>query len=370
MFDIVGKRYLYFLLSLLIIIPGTISLLLFGLKVGIDFTGGTYWEVIPKSADLGTGRVATLLKANGHPEASVQNAQIPATGRPPTDTLVLRMTNINEDEKAQLVKLLVDNGIVAGHVETTTVSSIQPAASVTATRTVTATGTVTTTAGSTTGAATTQATTKFDAGREIQYNTVGPTVGSEVAGQAVLAVALASLGILIYLSIAFRRVQNPLRYGICALAALLHDVLVVVGIFSILGVLFNKEVDALFITAMLTVIGFSVHDTIVVFDRIRENLLRRKFDSFDKTVNYSLVQTMTRSINTSLTVIFTLFALYLFGGVSVRDFVLALLIGIISGTYSSIFNASLLLVVWENKDWRNWFGRGTQAGGTARVTTA
>src|SRR5207248_6766312 len=115
----------------------------------------------------------------------------------------------------------------------------------------------------------------------------------------------------------------------------------------------------------LTVIGFSVHDTIVVFDRIRENLLKRRFDNYNTVVNYSLVQTLTRSINTSLTVIFTLFALYLFGGGSVRNFILALLIGIISGTYSSIFNASLLLVVWGNQEWRNWFGRGGRRSGQA-----
>jgi preprotein translocase subunit SecF len=117
------------------------------------------------------------------------------------------------------------------------------------------------------------------------------------------------------------------------------------------------EIDALFVTAMLTVIGFSVHDTIVVFDRVRENILKRRFERFEETVNYSLVQTLVRSINTSVTVILTLFALYLFGGTSIRNFVLALLIGIISGTYSSIFNASMLLVIWENREWSRLFGR-------------
>src|SRR5207249_3216967 len=120
--------------------------------------------------------------------------------------------------------------------------------------------------------------------------------------------------------------------------------------------LFGVEIDALFVTAMLTVIGFSVHDTIVVFDRVRENIMRRRFERFEETVNYSLVQTLARSINTSVTVLLTLFALYLFGGVSIRNFVLALLIGIISGTYSSIFNASMLLVIWENREWTRWFG--------------
>jgi preprotein translocase subunit SecF len=147
---------------------------------------------------------------------------------------------------------------------------------------------------------------------------------------------------------------------VCAIIALLHDVLVVLGVFAILGQLAGIEIDALFVTAMLTVIGFSVHDTIVVFDRVRENIMKRRFERFEETVNYSLVQTLARSINTSVTVLITLFSLYMFGGASIRSFVLALLIGIISGTYSSIFNASMLLVIWENREWRRLFGgRGT-----------
>jgi len=121
------------------------------------------------------------------------------------------------------------------------------------------------------------------------------------------------------------------------------------------------KIDMTMVAAVLTIIGYSVNDTIVVFDRIRENQLKRRFETFDKVVNYSLIQTLARSITTSLTVIFTLFALYTFGGATVKNFILALLIGIISGTYSSIFNASLILVVWENRDWRTWFGRGNRA---------
>jgi preprotein translocase subunit SecF len=149
-------------------------------------------------------------------------------------------------------------------------------------------------------------------------------------------------------------------YGSAALVAMLHDVLIVLGIFSILGVLLNVQIDALFITALLTVIGFSVHDTIVVFDRIRENLALHPTDSFEEIVNYSLAQTLVRSLNTSLTVIFTLLALVLFGGGSTRLFVLALLIGIVSGTYSSIFNASQLLVAWQNGEIQGLFRRITR----------
>jgi preprotein translocase subunit SecF len=200
----------------------------------------------------------------------------------------------------------------------------------------------------------------------IDFLAVGPTIGSELIGRAFLAIAAASAAILIYLTIVFRKVPNAFRYGVCAILALLHDVLVVIGVFAILGILFAVEIDALFVTAMLTVIGFSVHDTIVVFDRVRENILKRRFDNFGEVVNYSLVQTLARSINTSITVILTLFALYLFGGASIRNFVLALLIGIISGTYSSIFNASMLLVIWENREWN----RGNRGGGSPPAPAA
>src|SRR5229473_1709915 len=167
--------------------------------------------------------------------------------------------------------------------------------------------------------------------------------------QAILAVAAASVCILLYLWWAFNKVSHPLRYGTTAIAALLHDALIVLGIFSILGRVFPAEIEieSTFIVAVLTVIGFSVHDTIVVFDRIRENFIRRAGDTFEDVVNHSLAQTLTRSLNTSLTVILTLVVLMLFGGVTIRTFVLALLIGITTGTYSSIFVASMLLVSWH-----------------------
>jgi preprotein translocase subunit SecF len=168
------------------------------------------------------------------------------------------------------------------------------------------------------------------------------------------------VGILLYMAYAFRNTQNPLLYGSSALVAMLHDVVIVLGIFSILGVVFDVRVDALFITALLTVIGFSVHDTIVVFDRIRENLALSPNDSFESVVDHSLAQTVVRSLNTSMTVIFTLLALVLFGGGSTRVFVLALLIGTISGTFSSIFNASQLLVAWENGEIQGLFRRLTR----------
>lgn len=191
-------------------------------------------------------------------------------------------------------------------------------------------------------------------------SSVSGSVASDTIRNSILAVIAASVLILLYVAFAFRKVQKPWRYGICAIIALLHDVLVVLGIFSILGWIDilgwapKIQIDALFITALLTVVGFSVHDTIVVFDRIRENMQRRSAESFEQVVNASLVQTMSRSLNTSLTVLFTLSALTLFGGESIRTFTFALLIGIFSGTYSSIFNASMLLVIWERGELGTW----------------
>jgi preprotein translocase SecF subunit len=190
-------------------------------------------------------------------------------------------------------------------------------------------------------------------------NEVGPSIASETARNAFFAVLLAAAFILLYIGFAFRKVGSlgrSFRFGASAIIALLHDVLVVLGLWAIFGELFNFKVDTLFLTAILTVIGFSVHDTIVVFDRIRENLSHRTSESFETIVDASLIQTLSRSLNTSLTVIFTLSALSLFGGDSIREFTLALLIGIASGTFSSIFNASMILVVWEKKEYRTWFG--------------
>jgi preprotein translocase SecF subunit len=177
-------------------------------------------------------------------------------------------------------------------------------------------------------------------------NTVGPIISNQLIQQAIFLIILGSAGILAWIAIRF----GSVKFGATALAALIHDVIVVVGIFAILGTLFGVQIDALFVTAMLTVIGFSVHDTIVVYDRIRENRARHAGEPFDQIVNHSILQTFGRSINTSLTVVVTLTALLLFGGSSIHNFVLALLIGIVSGTYSSIFNASPLLVVWQLRD--------------------
>ena len=186
---------------------------------------------------------------------------------------------------------------------------------------------------------------------ERRFDTIGPTIGKVLRTQSFVAIGLTAAGIVLYLSWAFRHVSKPVaswKYGVVAVSAFIHDVTIPVGVFAFLGHFYGVTIDSLFITALLTVMGFSVHDTIVIFDRIRENLAKLKRpESYEATVNRSVNETIARSINTSLTVLIVLLAIFLFGGVTTRFFALALMIGIIFGTYSSIFVASPLLVIWQ-----------------------
>jgi preprotein translocase SecF subunit len=379
MIDLVSKRILFVIVSTLIILPGVVAILLGGLKPGIDFTGGSRLTVIPKTAEAyDTEKFAAALARAGH-ENSIVKAGTIGEGSVLTNTITMDVPGIaelpdaqREQARSDIAKELIADNLVAGSSLTQTVSTSPGTA---ASQTPGATGTITATAATTqtTGApATTEEVSRWriEPSAVVDDITVGPTVGRELIWRAMGAVALASLAILIYLTAVFRKVPNAVRYGVCAVIGLIHDVLVVAGIFAILGLLFDVEIDALFITAMLTIIGFSVHDTIVVFDRVRENLGKRRFERFEDVVNYSLVQTLARSINTSITVVLTLFALYLFGGASIHNFVLALLIGIISGTYSSIFNASMVLVIWENREWGRLFGGGRRAEATTTTRAA
>jgi preprotein translocase subunit SecF len=197
--------------------------------------------------------------------------------------------------------------------------------------------------------------------RFIEFSSVSPSVSSDITRNAALAVLAASVAILIYITLSFISVPSPFRYGTAAIIAMAHDVVVTLGAASILGRVFDFEIDTLFITAMLTIVGFSVHDTIVVFDRVRENVRRAQAAGYNPTlaesVNASLNQTLGRSLNTSITAVLVLFALILLGGDTIRDFVTIMAIGIISGTYSSIFVASQLLVSWEEGDFQNPFKR-------------
>ena len=380
MINLVNKRFLFVIVSALIILPGVIAMLLGGLKPGIDFTGGSRLTVIPKSAEaFNTESFAAALASVGHANSIVKAGTI-GEGATITNTITMDIPGLaeladaeREAGRSEVARALIQANLVAGGPITQTVgTSPAPAQTPGATGTITATSTTTNTTPTAAPATTEQVTRwRVDPAAVVDDITVGPTVGRELIWRALGAVALASVAILIYLTVVFRRVPNAFRYGVCAVIGLIHDVLVVAGVFAILGLVFGIEIDALFITAMLTIIGFSVHDTIVVFDRVRENLGKRRFERFDEVVNYSLVQTLARSINTSITVVLTLFALYLFGGASIHNFVLALLIGIISGTYSSIFNASMLLVIWENREWGRLFGRGsrTEAPASARPAT-
>jgi len=202
---------------------------------------------------------------------------------------------------------------------------------------------------------------RFGADDLLSANTVGALIGSELIRSSIILIGVGELFILLYLWVRF-----GFRFGTAAIVALLHDVIVVVGIFAILGFFFNLEFDALFVTALLTVVGFSVHDTIVVFDRIRENRIRHAGEPFGAIVNHSILQTLGRSINTSVTVVVTLAALFLLGPATIKTFTLALLIGVISGTYSSIFNASQLLVAWYEWDANRKAAQGARAKAAAR----
>jgi preprotein translocase subunit SecF len=304
---IIKYRYLYFGISLLVIVPGIIALILWGLPLGIDFTGGSLLEVqFASGQPPSITNVVNLYNSLSTAQLDISNPIVQPVG---SDSLSIRSKEMNDTMKSQIVAALKD---------------------------------------------------QYGGGQDVvitNFTQVSAVIGQEVAIRAAGAVALAALAILIYITIAFRGVQHAFRYGTAAIIAMLHDVLVVIGMEAIIGHVLGWQADSLFLTALLTVIGFSVHDTIVVFDRIRENSnLYRKVD-YETVVNHSIVQTLDRSINTQLTVMITLLALALFGGISIRHFVVILLVGVFSGTYSSIFNASPILVVWENREWRNWFRR-------------
>jgi len=337
MIDLVRWRGLYFLVSAVLVLPGVISLLLpGGLRPGIDFTSGTIMTVrFSKPIDEGALRAA--ISELGHPEAVIQGAgdNTYLIRSRPLEQVQAGAPETQQSERERIIQGLEDRFC-------TPQEKASPACSPSANnQTASAQGTTATPR-------------VVDV---LSLDQVSPLIATEIVWKSVLAVAAAGVAILLYLWWAFRRVPQPWRYGAAAVLALVHDALFVIGAFSILGRLFGIEIDSLFIVAVLTVIGFSVHDTIVVFDRIRENFVRHPGETFEDVVNHSLTQTLARSLNTSLTVLLTLIALLLFGGVTIRNFVLAMLLGITTGTYSSIFFASMLLVVWERGEMRGWWTR-------------
>ncbi len=296
--NIVGKRYLYFAISLVIIVPGIIGLIIWGLPLAVDFSGGSLVELqFENGSAPSLEQVRQVYTQNGVPDAEPRSSG--------SDGIIVRTPHLDDATNNQIIAALqaeVDHPITI-----------------------------------------------------IRFESVGPTVGKEVTSRAAGAVAIASLAIMLYIWYAFRGVPNAHRYGISAIIAMLHDVGVVFGVQAILSHFLGWEVDALFLTALLTVIGFSVHDSIVVFDRIRENARVHRRQDFESIVEMSVEQTLVRSINTQLTVFLTLLALVVFGGSTIRHFVVILMIGVLSGTYSSIFNAAPILVVWENREWQHWF---------------
>ena len=306
MIDILSKRYLYFLISLLVILPGLIILASRGLPLSIDFTGGSLLEV--QFAGGQSVPSADLIQL--YEDAGIVDAQVQTTD---SGTLLIRSSFLtNETRDLILSEMREQSG-----------------------------GEVTV----------------------IRFDSVGPSIGAAVASRAALAVAVAALAVVVYITWAFSKVPNAFRYGVCAVIAMVHDVAVVFSVAGIGALLFDWQIDSLFLTALLTVIGFSVQDKVVVFDRIRENTnIFRRLD-YEKLVNHSIVQTLQRSINTQLmTVEFLLLALALFGGITLQEFAVILLVGLFSGTYSSIFIAAPILVLWEKREWTNWFRRPERSG--------
>lgn len=307
--DVVKYRWVWFLLSLMLILPGLVAMIYssvtsenhFPLKVGIDFTGGTIlqYNVDKKVSNEDVAKIRENLELQGieNPVIQVLSSANPQDNSGKVENVISIRTTFLDDENKTL----------------DTISSVIKA--------------------------------DYPDSELVQVNSIGATLGSELFKNSLFALVLAFLGIVAYLSLRFE-----FDFAIVALLSLVHDVLFVVGAFSIFGLFLGIQIDSLFITALLTVIGFSVHDTIVVFDRIRENLkFLKKKHSFDEIVNASVNQTLARSINTSLTTLITLGALYFFGGATTKDFVLAMILGIAVGTYSSIFFASVLLVWWKEK---------------------
>jgi preprotein translocase subunit SecF len=327
--DFASKRRLFYVLSIIIMIPGLISLVLpGGLITGIEFSSGSTFTARFQNP-VNEEDLRQALTDLGHPDSRVQRAgdrylirtgliegaaQTPPIGAaPPSEREEL------ESALEQRFSPLVDPDGNVNH-------------------------------------------------RFLEFSSVSPSVSSDIGRKSALAVVVASIAIMIYITFTFFSVPNPIRYGSSAIIALLHDVLVTLGAMSILGRVLGYEVDTLFITAMLTIVGFSVHDSIVVFDRVRENVKRSEAAGLHvrmrDAVNASMNQTLGRSLNTSITVVLVLVALILLGGDTVREFLVIMLIGLVSGTYSSIFVASMLLVSWEEGDVPRLFGRGRRAEAT------
>ena len=396
MFNIIGKRRWYFLFSALITLPGLFFIFVAplvskdaGLQFTIDYTGGTKWEIRFERQGVTAEQVRAVFAANGL-EAFVLSTgdgffeiktepiglQPPAPSPTPAPTIApspsAGASAGASASAAPSASAAAPSASVApsAAASPSTSPSPSPSPSASPAPSPSASPAASASPGASPGASpsaspgtvtgNTELPTDGTLGEMVvaletalgpiesqrSLTTIGPVVSSDLVQQALVLIVVGSLGILLWITYRFRDV----KFGVTALVTLVHDIIVVVGIFAILGTFFHVEVDALFVTAMLTVIGFSVHDTIVVFDRIRENRARHAGEPFAEVVNHSILQTFARSIMTSFTIVLTLLSLVLFGGSAIQSFVLALLLGIISGTYSSIFNAAPILVVWQEWD--------------------
>jgi len=278
-------KWLYFLISAIVIVPGLVSLLMFGLRPAIDFTGGTLLEY-RFDQEITSQQINDFLKEKDFEVYSIQSSG--------ERTYLLRLPILEKEKILEIENLLTEK------------TGSKP--------------------------------------QEVRFEVVGPTLGRELLIKTIIAVILAAGFILSYVAWRFKNT----KFGVCAILALFHDILVLLGAFSLMGHFWKLEVDTLFVTAMLTILSLSVYDTIVVYDRIRESQKLLPDIPFESVVNKAITETLPRSLNTSLTLVFVLVALILLGGVTIKWFAVALLIGAISGTYSSPFNAVPLLVIWEN----------------------
>jgi preprotein translocase subunit SecF len=294
MFDIIGKRFRFFLISGIVIVIGVISLFTFGLKPGIEFSSGSLLTV-DFEQEVSQAELKQTLADLGYSNVIIQST---AAG-----DFIIRTEELTAEAKAPLI-----DGLEA----------------------------------------------RFGGLTEPEFSSISPMIAAETVRTAMIAVAVAAVGILLYVTWAFRRMPKPLHYGVCAIIALVHDAVVALGVFSIIGGILNWQVNLMFITGVLAVIGYSVNNTVVIFDRIRENLRLDYSASFETVVNGSLVETLGRSVNTSLTTLIVVLALLFFVGVSIQNLVAVLIIGIIAGTFSSVCIAPGLLVVWDKGEWRRF----------------
>jgi preprotein translocase subunit SecF len=284
-------KKIYFAISGILILISVVALGLFGLKLGIDFTGGSILEVEYKEDRLANQEIEGRLS-----DLELGEIQVQPTGE---KGVIIRMKDISEETHQEILTKMGGENVL----------------------------------------------------EEIRFETIGPVIGQEVKEKTKIVIILAILSILVYVTFAFRKVSQPVRswqYGIATIIALAHDVFIPIGIFAILGKFYSVEISIPIITALLTVFGYSVNDTVVVFDRIRENLMKKSI-SFEEAVNQSLNQNLSRSVSTSLTTLFVLLAIFFFGGYTLTFFSLALILGVVLGTYSSICLAAPILVVWLKK---------------------